>query len=80
MSMDAQTWLDAAKALAGNPVWREFAEKLAGMARDAAEKHEDAGKTPEQRAEYLWAMKHLRELDGWLARETDRQKNKARGQ
>lgn len=67
-------YLDGLAALAKNAAWFVFQEKLAALAGQAAEMHEDEAKTPAERAEWLHAMKKLRELEGWHARETERAK------
>lgn len=71
-------YLDGLAALEKNAAWTVFNEKLAALAGQAAEKHEDDRLTPAQRAEWLHAMKNLRELSGWHARESEKAKKKLR--
>ena len=67
-------YLDGLAALARNAAWAIFNEKLAALAKNAAEMHEDEAKTPGDRAEWLHAMKKLRELSGWWERESEKAK------
>ena len=62
------------KELAANPAWVRFHGELRKLAEAEAEAHEDAQRTPQERAEHLHSMKLLRELagdvlghPGWLA-------------
>ena len=52
----------ALEKLIENPEFVRFMGELAGAYEEAASAHEDPAKTPDERAEWLYAMKKLRVL------------------
>lgn len=74
MSKITDDFLDGLSALPKNAAWRVFTEKLEALANQAAEAHEDEKRTPAERAEWLHAMKKLRELTRWHTDSTEKAK------
>lgn len=74
MSKITDEFLEGLAALPKNAAWRVFVEKLTAFSTQAAEAHEDEKRTPAQRAEWLHAMKMLRELTRWHAESTEKAK------